>query len=146
MIKYGCFNGGSSTMLRRNKAPNNGFDERLPIASDWMYWVDSLGNGGEIRYIDEVLGRYRRHDNNVTAQKNYDANIDHLNSCNIMLTKYPYLKNIILYRYSENLRVLRFKEKENYFFWIKASLLVGFNIKSFLTYLIYIISFKKIKK
>jgi hypothetical protein len=63
-----------------------------------------------------------------------------------MLTKYPYLKNIILYRYSENLRVLRFKEKENYFFWIKASLLVGFNIKSFLTYLIYIISFKKIKK
>jgi hypothetical protein len=45
MIKYGYFNGSSSTMLRRSKAPKFGFDERLPIVSVWMYWFYALGNG-----------------------------------------------------------------------------------------------------
>ncbi|CAH0334858.1 hypothetical protein FVB9288_00466 [Flavobacterium sp. CECT 9288] len=146
LIKYGSFNGGSSTMLRRSKAPQYGFDERLPIASDWMYWVEALGNGGEIRYLDEVLGRYRRHGNNVTSQQNYNAYIDHLNSCNILLTKYPYLQNVILYRYSENLRALRYKEKENYLNWIKVSFCAGFNMKSLVAYILYFVSLKKISK
>lgn len=146
MIKYGSFNGGCSTMLRRSRAPQYGFDERLPIASDWMYWVDALGNGGEIRFLDEVLGRYRRHANNVTSQNNYNAYIDHLNSCNILLTKYPYLQKIILYRYSENLRALRYKEKANYLNWLKASFRVGLNSKSLVALLLYFFSFKKISK
>ncbi|SDW70548.1 glycosyltransferase [Flavobacterium degerlachei] len=146
MIKYGSFNGGCSTMLRRSRAPQYGFDERLPIASDWMYWVDALGNGGEIRYLDEVLGRYRRHANNVTSQNNYNGYIDHLNSCNILLTKYPYLQKIILYRYSENLRALRYKEKANYLNWLKASFRVGLNNKSLVALLLYFFSFKKISK
>lgn len=146
MIKYGSFNGGCSTMLRRSRAPQYGFDERLPIASDWMYWVDALGNGGEIRFLDEVLGRYRRHANNVTSQNNYNAYIDHLNSCNILLTKYPYLQKIILYRYSENLRALRYKEKANYLNWLKASFRVGLNNKSLVALLLYFFSFKKISK
>jgi glycosyltransferase involved in cell wall biosynthesis len=146
MIKYGSFNGGCSTMLRRSKAPQYGFDERLPIASDWMYWVDALGNGGEIRYLDEVLGRYRRHSNNVTSQQNYNAYIDHLNSCNILLTNYPYLQNVILYRYSENLRALRYKENENYLNWLKASFSVRINLKSLTAYILYFISFQRIRK
>ena len=133
-------------MLRRSKAPQYGFDERLPIASDWMYWVDALGNGGEIRYLDEVLGRYRRHGNNVTSQQNYNAYIDHLNSCNILLTKYPYLQNVILYRYSENLRALRYKENENYLNWLKASFSVRINLKSVTAYILYFISFQRIRK
>ncbi|WP_175622854.1 glycosyltransferase family 2 protein [Chryseobacterium schmidteae] len=146
IIKYGCFNGGCSNMLRRSKAPINGFDERLPIASDWMYWVDSLANGGEIRYIDEILGKYRRHSNNITSKKNYNAYIDHLNSCNILLTKHPELKKIILYRYSENLRALRFKEPKKYRDWLVASMYVGFNMKSFVSYVLNLFSLSKIKK
>lgn len=143
MIKYGCFNGGCSTMLRRVQAPSYGFDERLPIASDWMYWVDSLANGGEIRFLNEVLGKYRRHSNNITAQKNYDAYIDHLNSCNILLTKHPELSKVILHRYSCILRELKHKEKENYKYWLKASLLVGFNIKSFIELVLLIFKIKR---
>ncbi|KUY27460.1 glycosyltransferase [Elizabethkingia ursingii] len=146
MIKYGCFNGACSTMLRTDKAPVYGFDERLPIASDWMYWVDSLANGGEIRYIDEVLGKYRRHANNVTSDKNYNAYIDHLNSCNILLTRHPELQKIILYRYSENLRALRFKSAKDYRNWLAASIRVGFNTKSFIIYILNIFSLRKIKK
>lgn len=146
MIKHGCFNGGCSTMIRRNMAPINGFDERLPIASDWMYWVDALGNGGEIKYLNEVLGGYRRHSNNVTSQQNYNTYIDHLNSCNILLTKYPHLQSLILGRYSENLRALRYKKRENYLYWLKASFYVGCNMKSFVSCIIYFLSLKKIKK
>jgi glycosyltransferase involved in cell wall biosynthesis len=145
VIKYGSFNGASSTMMRRSKAPKYGFDERVPIASDWMYWVDALGNGGEIRYMDEVLGKYRRHANNATSEQNYNAQLDHLNSCNILLTKYPYLQNLILYRYSENLRVLRHIEAKNYSHWLLSSITVGANIKSLIFYLIYIFSIKTIK-
>ena len=145
VIKYGSFNGASSTMIRRSKAPKYGFDERVQIASDWMYWVEALGNGGEIRYMDEVLGKYRRHANNATSKQNYNAQIDHLNSCNILLTKYPYLQNLILYRYSENLRVLRHIEAKNYSNWLLSSITVGANIKSLICYFIYIFSIKKIK-
>ena len=145
VIKYGSFNGASSTMMRRSKASKYGFDERVPIASDWMYWVDALGNGGEIRYMDEVLGKYRRHANNATSEQNYNAQIDHLNSCNILLTKYPYLQNLILYRYSENLRALRHIEAKNYAHWLLSSIIVGANIKSLIFYFIYIVSLKTIK-
>lgn len=143
MIKYGCFNGGCSTMLRRSKSPENGFDERLPVASDWMYWVESLGNGGEILFINEVLGKYRRHNNNVTSQKNYNAHIDHLNSCNILLTKFPKLHDKILFRYSEILRELRLKEKENYANWLKSSIIVGLNPKSCIQLILFRLGIKK---
>lgn len=145
-IKYGCFNGACATMVVRDKTPKEGFDERMPLASDWLYWVETLNDGGDIRYIDEVMGRYRRHSNNITSQSNYNAYIDHLNSCSILLTKYPDLQSSILYRYSENLRALRYKEKNNYLNWIKASLYVGLNIKSLISYILYFLSFKNVKK
>jgi glycosyltransferase involved in cell wall biosynthesis len=69
VIKYGTFNGGCSNMVRADKVPKNGFNETLPIASDWLFWCECLLNGGTINYIDEVLGRYRRHQKNITAKK-----------------------------------------------------------------------------
>lgn len=50
-IKFGCFNGGVSNMVRRSATPTNGFDERVPIASDWLFWVETLmGGGGDTLY------------------------------------------------------------------------------------------------
>lgn len=146
MIKFGCFNGACSTMVRADKAPHYGFDERLPIASDWMHWIDCLANGGEIRYLNEVLGKYRRHSSNVTSNGNYNAYIDHLNTSNILLTKYPNLHRIILYRHSEILRALRFKESENYLKWLLISFKSSFNYKALLQILIYFFSAGKIRK
>ena len=37
------------------------------MASSCLYWVETLHHGGSVRYLDEVLGRYRRHGGNVTA-------------------------------------------------------------------------------
>jgi glycosyltransferase involved in cell wall biosynthesis len=110
-IKYGTFNGGCSNMVRADKVPKNGFNETLPVAADWLFWCECLLNGGTINYIDEVLGRYRRHQNNITNNINNNINqsdIDHLNSYNILLAKAPkYIdelnyKNATLFRSFRN--------------------------------------------
>lgn len=108
-IKHGGFNGACASMVRRDKTPKHGFNELLPVASDWCYWLDSLANGGEIRYIPEVLARYRRHSGNVTAVKNYigQNHLDHLNTCNYVISRYPEYSKEALYRYAMNIRSLR---------------------------------------
>lgn len=90
VIRYGTFNGGSSTMVRRDRAPD-GYDPRIPVASDWLYWVDSLQGGGRIVYINEVLGRYRRHARNVTAESAATRRLllDHLLTCAIIIVRMP---------------------------------------------------------
>jgi hypothetical protein len=45
--------------------------------------------------MDKVLGKYRRYTNNVTSRQKYNGHIGHLSSCNILLTKYPNLQNLI---------------------------------------------------
>jgi glycosyltransferase involved in cell wall biosynthesis len=97
-VKYGCFNGACSTMVRRDRTPEKGYNRELPVASDWFYWVETLSSGGNIKYIDEVLGRYRRHGDNVTNKSMIIGRntIDHLNSCNLILAKHPqYFKELL---------------------------------------------------
>jgi glycosyltransferase involved in cell wall biosynthesis len=108
-IKYGVFNGACSTMVRASKTPDSGYNRLLPVASDWCYWVESLGNGGEINYIDQILGRYRRHSGNVTKKKEMigQNTIDHLNTCNYLIKEYPEYFSEIMHRYAINVRSLR---------------------------------------
>ena len=102
LAKYGSFNGAVSNMVRRECAPVYGFDERIPIASDWLYWVECLGGGGRIGYIPEILGRYRRHANNITSTSVKEPSLreiqDHLFSCDVLVSKFPKLHNGINYR------------------------------------------------
>lgn len=119
VIKYGAFNGGCSTMIRKCKAPVNGFETTLPVVSDWLYWVETLASGGSINYIDEILGRYRRHQNNVSTEdykertecsgKITQYELDALNTCNIILARYPQYMPEIMYTYSRRILSLRFK-------------------------------------
>lgn len=97
-INYGTFNGACSTMVRSDKAPENGFNLLLPVASDWCCWVESLAHGASIDYINEVLGRYRRHSGNITNKAAHIGQnvIDHLNTCNFLMVKYPaYFKEAV---------------------------------------------------
>lgn len=149
VIKDGTFFSGSSVMFRASHTPVNGYDKRIPRASDWLFCVDILLNGGEIHYIDEVLGRYRRHENNVTSikgNKEFINQVDILNSCNILLIKSPQYEAEILHRYSEVIRQMRLKDKKNYLQYVKASFKIGLNVKSLISYLLYIISFGKVQK
>lgn len=138
-LKYGVFNGACSTMIRRSHAPKNGFDSRLPVASDWLYWLETLEKGGEIEYINQVLGRYRRHKNNVTLYKENNIPqgfLDHLQTCNIMLFKYPRFNSMIFRRYAYALFHAR-KHVSDYNGIIRASLKIKISLKAFYALLCY---------
>lgn len=94
ILKYGHITGSSSLMVRNKKTIY--FDTRIPLASDWLYLVDLLYPDGKFHYIDEVLGRYRRHDLSVTRSKAEACNIDLINSMTIAAFKYRQYSSQIL--------------------------------------------------
>jgi len=89
-IKYGAFNGACSSMVRRDKTPASGFNEQIPVTSDWLFWIECLVNGGDISYLPEILGRYRRHENNITSKFDDDYREQFL-TLNIVESQYPWL-------------------------------------------------------
>lgn len=99
LIRYGTFNGGSSNMVRRTCAPD-GFDSRIPVTSDWLYWIQTLTDGGQIAFIPKVLGRYRRHDDNVTDQdleKSRRLLVENLMTCSIVFASSPRFADDVLF-------------------------------------------------
>lgn len=144
-IKFGTFNGACSTMIRRDKCPVSGFSTLIPIASDWLYWVECLANGGSIRYINETLGRYRRHDNNITKSSSCigQNKIDHLNSCNYILSKYPCYFREASYAHAINIRSMR--RNLPYLPSLLYCFKVSFDFKSLVGIFAYIASFGALK-
>ncbi|ELG5191249.1 glycosyltransferase family 2 protein [Vibrio vulnificus] len=145
-IRKGTFNGGCSTMVRRTSCPEGGFDNRITMASDWLFWVDVLSKGGRIEYIDKVLGRYRRHANNITKKSQSIVNsneVDHLNSCNIMLAKYPEYTSDILYAYS--LRLVGLRKKLNYRNVMFVAFKISGSLKVLFALIISLITFGRVK-
>jgi len=59
----------STVMIRSEALPVHGFDERLKYFNDWLFDVEVFRQGKCIP-LNEVLGRYCRHDNNVTGSVN----------------------------------------------------------------------------
>lgn len=144
VIKFGCVNGGSATMLRKEQMPAQGFDANLPVASDWLLWIEVLLNSkGEIHYINQVLGKYRRHGNNVTLQNvgSYSQNIrDHLATCMKILYSSTEYSGEVLYRLGTILRGLRFAR--DYQTSLMASLRCSFQFKTLILLGIYLASLK----
>jgi glycosyltransferase involved in cell wall biosynthesis len=146
LIKHGPFNGGCSNMVRRMATPVKGFDRRLPVASDWFFFISHLINGGKIGYINEVLGGYRIHESNVTNASSpfsLQAFKDHLETCNILLAEHPEFKKEIRYRLSG---IYRDKRNEDYHNNLVKSLRYNpLNFKSALALAVYHVSFNRIK-
>ena len=146
LIKHGTFNGGCSNMVRRIATPAEGFDMRLPVASDWFFYINHLINGGTIGYINEVLGGYRMHESNVTSASSPFSRQgfqDHLKTCEILLAEHPEFKKEITYRLSF---IYRGKRKEDYHNDLVKSLRYNpLNFKSAAALLLYHASFNKIK-
>lgn len=145
IIKNGVFNGACSTMVRSSSVPRQGYNELLPVASDWCYWIDTLAKGGEIRFIPEVLARYRRHPKNVTAIKDKigQNSLDHLNTCNYIIAKYPEYTKDALYCYSKNIRYLR--KRLPYMTSLIFVIRTSFDFKSLFAILLFIITLGRVK-
>lgn len=94
LIKYGCYCGGCSVMVRRSSTPSHGFDPHVFVASDWLFWIETVIDGGKTGYIPEVLARYRRHQGNVTSHSN---SVDVLLTAALVDAKYPKYCNLTRY-------------------------------------------------
>jgi glycosyltransferase involved in cell wall biosynthesis len=97
LIRHGVFCGACSVMIRSDKVPVHGFDQRLPVASDWLFWIETVVTGGSILFIPEILGRYRRHSSNVTSTNGGFEDV--LTTVALVDTRYPeYSKHTRYYR------------------------------------------------
>jgi glycosyltransferase involved in cell wall biosynthesis len=104
----------SSEMVRAEAIPKHGFDERLRYANDWLCDIEILTKG-QLGYIPDVLGRYRKHDKQVTAD---------IHALNLFLEEAMIVLGIAAARYPQYGRLIR--NKRNYllfqhlvFDWIK---------------------------
>ena len=98
----GCYLAALTVMVRRDAIPVTGFDQRVPVASDWLMWVEILAMGGKnkkVKYIPNVLARYRRHSSNVTG-----IGFKHISDIFVTLaiieSKYPFLANSVRIGYA----------------------------------------------
>ena len=66
IVRYGAF-AACSIMVRADRIPSYGFDERLSLVSDYKFFVDVVGEDGEFGYIPGTYARYRRHGSNASA-------------------------------------------------------------------------------
>lgn len=91
VVKYGTFFGATTAMVRMPEGFNLAFDESIPVASDWLFWIEALHRqGGEIGFIDGVYSRYRKHTNNISTVSNHWLD-DALKTLSIIDHKYPEL-------------------------------------------------------
>ena len=144
-IRESVFNGNCSTMMRASQAPKNGYNETLLHCCDWLFWIETLANGGTINYIDEVLGRLRIHDNNTTKKlpTMNQGELDHLLTCDILLHKYPQYYKDILFVYDKKIFSLRHYFSYQHILWrvFRSS----FYWKALLGLIVFYLSFGRVK-
>lgn len=84
---YGADISGSVVMVARHAIPRDGFNEDLKTASDWLFFIEVSSKGAVFR-IDDVLSKYRKHNNNI-GHKVFDYADDFLKTLDIVSKKYP---------------------------------------------------------
>ncbi len=87
IIRYGNYLPSCAIMFKRNSIIM--FNEKVSLSPDWLFWVDLLvASDGRIGYINQTLGRYRRHNNNLTLvwQKKIE---DQILTLDIIRSQYP---------------------------------------------------------
>lgn len=88
-----AFMAALSVMTRRDAIPITGYDTRVPVASDWLMWIEILANSKEnatVEFISKIFARYRMHDSNVTAT-GHKHSADEYVTLSIVEDKYPHL-------------------------------------------------------
>ena len=90
LVQYGCCMKASSIMGRHSTISEAGRDTRLRHGADWLLYIE-MATRGSVRYIPEVLGRYRRHDGNITLRLD-DMVHDNRLTLDIVEGRYPHLR------------------------------------------------------
>jgi glycosyltransferase involved in cell wall biosynthesis len=99
LVAEGTFCGGCSLMVRRSAIPPRLYDLAVPFGPDNLF-VIGIGISGTIRYINRVLGRYRKHRGGLTRRP---IALDELITLGLVDERYPHLRP-----YSRQRRLARF--------------------------------------
>lgn len=103
-----------SVMVKREAIPVTGYDPRVPVASDWLMWIEILANSGQfdiVEFIPDTFARYRMHDKNITAA-GHSHSADEYVTLSIVEDKYPHFlnninKSLALIRYRYGIRYIQ---------------------------------------
>lgn len=77
-------------MVRASVIPAGGYDERVPLASDWKFFVDCLVHGGTFAHVPGVYARYRSWPGNVSRRREQMWS-DLFTTLDILAESYPSL-------------------------------------------------------
>jgi|GEM_PF-902355 len=87
-----AFMAALSVMTKRDAIPVSGYDTRVPVASDWLMWIEILAksnNDATVAFIPQIFARYRMHDANITAA-GHKYSADEYVTLSIVEDKYPH--------------------------------------------------------
>lgn len=152
IVVKGNSNLSSTTMVRRDKTPAHGYDTRIKVVSDFLYWVECLDNGGTMNYLDDVLLRYRKHAANVTNNRDTWSDLNRLYwedkflTTALLLLRYPWAKRSLMYRFGLIWRGRRHLGQEPYFQTLRYSLGMKWNARAAGAAALYLLSAGRIKK
>lgn len=74
LVRHGTFLCAVSAMFRRSAIPAGGFDPALPLAADWMFFIE-VARRGRMVYLPQVLAGYRRHPASLSGSGRSDADL-----------------------------------------------------------------------
>ena len=87
-----CIPGSVSVAVRADAIPAGGFDNRLPVVSDWLYYIE-IAAKGKVGFIGETLARYRKHGNQASS-KTHELLEESLKNLDLAKEKLPALQSI----------------------------------------------------
>ena len=89
-----AFMSALSIMVRRSDVPSSGYDERVPIASDWLLWIDICANSeGTVEFIPDILAKYRKHSQSITYLSRNDVT-DQMVTLGLIDARYFWLRDM----------------------------------------------------
>ena len=95
VVRGTSFMAAVGIMVKRSAIPSWGFDQRIPVASDWLLWIEICALAdGRVLYEPAALSRYRRHASNVTDTVGYAAT-DQLVTLALVEARYPWLRTAV---------------------------------------------------
>lgn len=126
-----------SYMTRSEYIPKHGYDYRLPVASDSLFWYH-IAARGDIYIIDEKLSAYRKHSEQSTSRRYDDDSLVSLALCEYYFPQC--VKEIYESRAILTYQIARRKMKQNEFslatYYLKMSLKNKFRVRTCVIYLL----------
>ncbi|MGI8547663.1 MAG: glycosyltransferase family 2 protein [Gemmatimonadaceae bacterium] len=82
-------------MARADVIPASGYDGRIPLASDWKFFIDCVARGGAFGHVPGVYARYRSWKGNVSRRRE-QMWADLFSTLDLVAVEYPWLADACL--------------------------------------------------